>query len=62
MNREQNEARQIITDLIESGLTIREVAKAVSINKSSLADFYKGIGVDLTPAEIGKLENVSMGR
>jgi hypothetical protein len=48
--------------LIESGLTIREVAKAVSINKSSLADFYKGIGVDLTPAEIGKLENVSMGR
>jgi hypothetical protein len=57
MNREQCEARQIITGLLESGSTIKAIAKAACINKSSLAEFYRGRGVDLTPNEIKRLPN-----
>lgn len=58
MSSEQNQARQVIVELMDSGLTIREVAKAVGINKSVLAEFARGHGNDLTPQEIRKLEHV----
>ena len=58
MDMEQKNARYKLAELIDSGISMKTIARQLSMSKSDLDGFYRGTGQGLTPAEISRLDNV----
>ncbi len=57
--KEQTAARYVLIELIESGITLADIARKAGIRKTSLKSFYRAESdSDLMPKEIGKLERL----
>ena len=57
--KEQTAARYVLIELLETGITLADIARKAGIRKTSLKSFYRAESdSDLMPSEISKLERL----